>query len=227
MPQYHRQSESPLFIIILSSSANDALGSVCDLVLAFIAQVQASHRMSSASKKRDSPIDESAPSKRQKRGPRVEYSGFQLPSAKSWVPSRLDINSTTPSDFFAEYISQRKPVVLTNIDRSGLPCWGGDEDGQWGLRWLSSKCSEKSVNVEKRVDAKDKFGQGKEIPMTMGDLIRSLEQGDETLYLSTQDLGTDEEGRPDICCEPIQTLLSNGDLPPRPLLFGKLVPQVG
>jgi len=50
------------------------------------------------------------------------------------------------------------------------------------------------VRVERR-GGKESYGRGKNIKMEFQDFLTLMEAGDDTHYMTTQDLGTDEEGR--------------------------------
>jgi len=52
--------------------------------------------------------------------------------------------------------------------------------------------------VEKRDSSKDSFGKGKEVPMKFGDFIQKVKEGDDMHYLTTQDVLSNEDGRPDL-----------------------------
>lgn len=77
--------------------------------------------------------------------------------------------------------------------------------------------------MEWRAGQGERFGRGQEKAIKFGDFLGELEKGSELLYLTTQELGIDATGRPQLMSAPLDKL--RGDFPIRPCLVGGLVPQ--
>lgn len=124
-----------------------------------------------------------------------------------------------PREFFEKYVLPRKPVILDGFLAD--PRWKGSE--RWTNDYLIEKAGEEVVKVERRDHGEGRFGLGREERMRLADFLRQIESGDETLYLTTQDLEHSVDGRPSILSSPVTKLTD--DFPLRPNLTGNLVLQ--
>ncbi|MEW5304433.1 MAG: hypothetical protein WDW36_007044 [Sanguina aurantia] len=77
--------------------------------------------------------------------------------------------------------------------------------------------------VEKRKDPSDTFGRGRKVEMTFGRLVKRLAGGDESLYMTTQQVPVALDGHPSLMTSPLTQLAE--DFEPRPSIAGNLVPQ--
>ena len=120
-------------------------------------------------------------------------------------------------DFFARFVAKRRPVVFTSMtsEFKGLK--------KWTNSYLHKSAGTERIRCEYRTSCKEKYGQGREKSMTFSTFLDSLEKGDEHLYMTTQELEYDDDGRPGIMSSPVTGL--TGDFPIRPKLLGHLVPQ--
>ena len=92
------------------------------------------------------------------------------------------------------------------------------------------------VDVEKRMDTNKSFGEGNIISMSFSDFIEKLENGDETLYLTSSasvnqeendDIGVEDFMRlnyPKLLSSLLETLFNTGDFPLVPNVAGSLLP---
>jgi hypothetical protein len=147
-----------------------------------------------------------------------EYNGWVVPENGYIVPS-IDVNNITPENFYHDYVSKRKPIVLKGQleDIDGLQKWIGSN------HHLRNRAGEENVMVEVRADDKASFGRGNEVAMTFNKFLDLLESGDSKHYLTTQDVEANEDGQPDLMAPFMKTL--KDDFPLRPKLVGNLVPQ--
>lgn len=154
--------------------------------------------------------------------------------------------SIDPKDFFSSFVTPRIPVklVMPSSSTQGTDC--ATSAGKVNLdylmqdlrhRWTNSYLKEvagdelvkvevrsKSADVEGAASAAVQFGLGKEVQMTFGSFVSSVDGCAEEHYLTTQDLSYDEEERPHIVSPPLNRQLMH-DLAYRPLLLGHLVVQ--
>jgi len=93
----------------------------------------------------------------------------------------------------------------------------------WTNEYLIQHAGESEVEVEKRTSVKSNFGQGDVVKMKFKDVVQKLDNGDESLYLTTQTIRCNRNGQPNIISEPLTHLTS--DFPIRPKLFGNLLPM--
>ena len=86
-----------------------------------------------------------------------EYDGYTLSESSGVIDSidRVNIRDLTPESFYRDYVAKRRPCVISGC----LP------DSQWKVssKWTSSsylkeKAGDVEISVEKRIDAKAKFG---------------------------------------------------------------------
>ena len=145
-----------------------------------------------------------------------QYNGWTAPTKDYELPT-IDIADVTPETFYTKYIQCRRPVVLKGVlpDLSLLEQWKD-------FNYLLEKVDQ-SVMVEKRSSDKDSFGKGNEIKMNFRRFLELIRGGDDTHYLTTQDVRANSDGRPELM-SPLMKSLSS-DFPLRPLLMGNLVPQ--
>ena len=59
--------------------------------------------------------------------------------------------------------------------------------------------------------------------MRFGRFLELIQHGDQHLYMTTQNLGTSEDGRPDLWSHPLDELM--GEFPLRPHVLGMLIPM--
>ncbi|CAM9284058.1 unnamed protein product [Pylaiella littoralis] len=145
------------------------------------------------------------------------YAGYVLSTDQR--VGKVRYSDLSPDDFFADFVAPRKPVVMDGClaESEG---WRG---GKWTNQYLMEKAGDADVRVEYRGGAEERFGQGLERAMKFGDFVGELERKNDLLYLTTQELGLDPSGRPDLMSAPLDSLRS--DFPLRPRLAGALVPQ--
>jgi hypothetical protein len=144
----------------------------------------------------------------------MEYIGCNALSTVETISSE----SVTPEKFFVDYISTRKPVKFTrHLNDAG---WKVSKE-LWTHDYLRIHCPKNMLLKVEQRSSEDRFGQGNEHSMTFHDFLAALEQGAESLYLTTQDLGIDTEGRPNIMADPLTHL--RHDFPLVPELLQSLV----
>jgi hypothetical protein len=129
---------------------------------------------------------------------------------------RVSVDSLTPQTFFERFVRTRRPVVLV-----GRPSatW---EPRDWLLPAVAARCGDVAVKVEIRGPG-ETFGRGQLVGMTISELSQRVAgEGDEGLYLTTQSLPKDGEGRPALWTAPLTHMEDR--FPVRPALCGYLVP---
>jgi hypothetical protein len=156
--------------------------------------------------------------------------GFKVP--KNWKIEHVPAD-IPPEEFFNRFIKTRTPgnllfllhgltklVILEGIIKEGnVHEWSSFEH-------LRKRCGNLKIKVEKKVSGR--FGTGSEkIDMEFRELIQKIEEGVESLYLTTQyeeNLSKNplESQFQEWCALPF--LL--GEYPLRPLILGNLVPQM-
>jgi len=117
------------------------------------------------------------------------------------------------SDFFERFIKTRKPAKLTNFEPF-VKFWTNDE--------LKTAAGSDIIKCEVR-NGSEGFGLGNECSMYFSEFIQRIEKGDQSLYLTTQDLEYTLEGIPSLFSAPISSLID--DIPMIPGLMGNLIPQ--
>ena len=156
----------------------------------------------------------------------MEYAGWTPPS--SGAPHAVDREpaaETSPRRLYEEYISKRRPVVLT----------GGLANTPWsraGEIWtdaflLAHPDGETRVRVETRAGTDESFGVGKYETMRFRDFVTRFARGDETVYLTASPACVDAHGRPEVASAPASFLVGENRparVPFRPELAGNLVP---
>lgn len=150
------------------------------------------------------------------------YAGFKVPFA-GWKPEVVSASSLTAESFFEKYVKTRTPVILQGHEGLGTVWKGGN--------WVENDCErllgvagDEIVQVEVREDISHPFGQGRVRKMPFRAVMQSFLRGEETMYMTTQDLPIDEEERPGLCSTPVSQLLAAGDFNMRPPLMGNLLP---
>ena len=153
-----------------------------------------------------------------------EYQGYTFSEeATAAAPPSIDrihMANLTAESFYQDHVAKRKPcVILGHLnDRK----WRVSE--KWtSTEYLKEKAGNVEIAVEKRSNAKDKFGQGNEIKLKFADFLDLLDAGEESYYLTTQDVKTVADGRPHVMSSFMQCL--SEDFPVRPKLAGNLIPQ--
>lgn len=80
------------------------------------------------------------------------------------------------------------------------------------------------LKVEKRAETGRAFGNGKKQSMQMHSFLQQLSNGNQDLYLTTQDAPEGSDGFPELLTVPLRGLVDKG-LPLKPAVMGNLVPQ--
>ena len=153
------------------------------------------------------------------------YRGYTFQEKERPVLDRVK-PTMEPTQFFARYVSQRRPCILT-----GLP------DGVDGKALhvtpdtLVEVAGDCQVQVEKRPDEHQNFGQNRtlerQVVWTVKDLVERLKGPDRELYyLSTQQQDADdEEEQEQKYPVPCKQLLEKGHILPSLPLAGNLILQ--
>ena len=132
----------------------------------------------------------------------------------------------TPQDLFKKYVSTRTPVKLSGFQRnSEFSTFDHNLDAlkQVCLKKSKEMNSEIIVKVEERKDILDRFGKGNEKQMKFVDFIDEMKRKNDLLYMTTQELIYDEQGRPSIISPPINYFMDQ--LPTKPTISGHLIPS--
>jgi len=86
----------------------------------------------------------------------------------------------------------------------------------WTLDFFAEHAADVEIQVEVRDDSKQRFGRGKTERMTVGDFCSRIKRGDRGLYLTTQEIPTDESGaKTDIAGPPLTLAALRKDWPNR------------
>jgi len=121
--------------------------------------------------------------------------------------------------FFGQYVAPRKPVLIRGH-------FADDEwqvTARWSLAWFEARAGPARVKAEVRdPDAPRQFGRGREASIRVSALCKHVAEGGESLYMTTQDLEHDEDGRPTLFGSPLTRLADSFSL--RPRLAGNLIP---
>ena len=137
-------------------------------------------------------------------------------SQKTEAIPRVSVDGLTPQKFFDDFVAQRRPCILVG----GLE---GAHFDKWSDSYLEKKAGSCEVEVEVRANTSESYGRGKTTKLKFKDFIKRVATGDSNLYLTTQKLGVDLEGRALLTGPPLSQLLA--DFPPRPALMGHLIPS--
>jgi hypothetical protein len=166
-----------------------------------------------------------SPQKRMKTDNMNCYSGWEIPFHDAPIDRRVLDDSFTPVMFFEEYISKRRPVLLIPQNSSNsLQLWNL-KFHKWSYDYLREVAGSSKVRIERRSDLKDKFGCGCHSYVPFSNLVSAMENLDQKIYLTTQDLSLTEEGMPAIMGTPCAELYAKGDFPLRPKFMGNLIPM--
>jgi len=129
--------------------------------------------------------------------------------------SAIDIDADR---LFREFVARRKPVVL-----KGLVCGDLAAVASWSDGFLAEHVGDETVQVEVRdVDSGEGFGKGKKRKMAFREFVSKLQEGDESMYLTTQETASDGT----LLTTPLAQLRKKvpDAFPLRPKLMGNLVP---
>jgi hypothetical protein len=171
---------------------------------------------------------------------RNEYAGWRVPADGEGVPRIRFRGHFTPSTFFDAYVKTRRPVVL--LDPEGPDdSWQGQ---RWDTAYLRRVAGDRMVRVEHRDGDDGCFGRGCHSSMRFSAFLDILDAaavaqsagaggsagGDASaaarrVYLTTQDLGQDADGRPQLHSAPCTQLLRAGDFPQQPMVLDSLIPM--
>ena len=162
------------------------------------------------------------------------YTGWTVPSNNHELSSidtndnDVASNNVTPRHFYQNYIQPRRPVVIkgnsSSIQRPQPLSDLSKLHTSWkDMEYLNQKAGDQTVMVERRSNTSEGYGQGKEVSMKFSQFIHLLQNGDDLHYLTTQDVKSNDDGRPDIL-PPFMKALSD-DFPIQPQLMGNLIPQ--
>jgi hypothetical protein len=90
-----------------------------------------------------------------------QYEGWLVP-CQNYIITGIDLRKINAQQFFDDYVKIRRPVVLQGIfpDLNAFHKWTNE--------YLREKAGHQKVMVEKRSSDQDTYGQGNEIPMTLG-----------------------------------------------------------
>ena len=147
-----------------------------------------------------------------------QYNGWTVPCNNYTITAvHMTKDELTPEKFFTEYIALRKPVVIQGTPKDLLHLQN------WTNEYMTKRAGKEQVMVEQRDSSNDSYGKGKEIEMKFGDFIQKVQEGDEMHYLTTQNVLSNEDGRPDLMA-PFMKLLKES-FPLVPELTRNLVPQ--
>ena len=126
-------------------------------------------------------------------------------------------NNISPQLFYDKYVSNRQPVLIDGhlIDKEWLA------SNKWTLNYLKDRTGDQLVQVERRTGVS--FGKGSQESMSMNELIHSILKGEDTLYLTTQELTYNVDEKPDLISQPIISL--DSDFSSQPKITGNLIPQ--
>ena len=137
------------------------------------------------------------------------YTGWTVPSKNHIIETiNLQKSNLTPQKFFHQYISQRRPVVIQGLPEDLLQL------KEWTDEYLIEKAGTESIMVEKRDSTEDSFGRGKEVAMKLEEFIQKVKRDDDKHYLTTQDVLSNEDGRPDLMAPFMKHLQSSFPLVP-------------
>mmetsp|Transcript_21073 Transcript_21073/g.24405 ORF Transcript_21073/g.24405 Transcript_21073/m.24405 type:complete len:510 (-) Transcript_21073:2387-3916(-) len=147
-----------------------------------------------------------------------DYNGWTVPSPKYNIP-KISVADMTPQNFYKDYISKRRPVVLKGKlqDLNGLEKWKTNNDH------MKERTGKEQVMVEIRSNENDSFGRGNEIKMSFHQFLQLVKKGDSMHYLTTQDVEANQDGQPDLMA-PLMKALKD-DFPLRPEMMGNIIPQ--
>ena len=132
---------------------------------------------------------------------------------------------TSPRRLYEQYVSKRRPVVLTG-GLANTP-WARARETWTDAFLLAHPEGETRVRVETRAGTDESFGVGKYETMRFRDFVARFAKGDETVYLTASPASVDAHGRPEVASAPASFLVGENRparVPFRPGLAGNLVP---
>ena len=124
--------------------------------------------------------------------------------------------SIPPQEFYTRFVSSRTPALIEGhiTDKE----W---QANKWTAQYLDQTAGDGIIQVERKKNGT--FGNGIHESMTMHQFISLLKSGDDSCYLTTQELSYTIDDKPELVSEPVKRLLH--DIPDRPALLGNLIPQ--
>lgn len=131
-------------------------------------------------------------------------------------PIQIVSSSISPKDFFEEFVKLRRPVAFSG--QFNDTSWKADK---WSMNYLKEKAGNDTVQVE--VKQGNSFGKGSSESIKFASFIERVQSGDNTLYLSTQELPYSLDDMPALVSTPVSSLVT--DIPACPAIVGGLVPQ--
>ena len=132
---------------------------------------------------------------------------------------------TSPRRLYEQYVSKRRPVVLTG-GLANTP-WARARETWTDAFLLAHPEGETRVRVETRAGTDESLGVGKYETMRFRDFVARFAKGDETVYLTASPASVDAHGRPEVASAPASFLVGENRparVPFRPGLAGNLVP---
>jgi hypothetical protein len=117
---------------------------------------------------------------------RMEYAGYQ-PSASSNAVDVVEADSIAAKDMWEKYVSQRRPVLINGLSADLV-----EPAKSWTSAELSRIAGSKKLQIEIADEDGRSFGKGTKQEMTFEKFLQSLAQDKENLYLTTQDIPTNE-----------------------------------
>lgn len=160
------------------------------------------------------------------------YSGWRVPAVGEVEIDRINFRGNfTSLSFFNKYVRTRRPVVIVDAEGPDDRWQGGKK---WTFEYLQTIAGTSKVRIEYREDDNHCFGRGKHSYVDFAaflDILKGRQKSNEVdqfasrVYLTTQDLGQDSEGRPNLHSPPCTQLFRAGDFPLRPMVLDTLIPM--
>jgi len=155
-------------------------------------------------------------------------SSSSSPKSTSTIPTSFPYLKWTP-----QYLKEKAGDAMVTVEQREHHDDDDDDDQQQSQ---DSSCPTSYSST--KISTKRTFGQGKSTKMTFASFIETIQntnQNESDVYLTTQDLHYDEEGRPSILSSPCAELLGGegkgggkeeeGGFPLRPSILGNLIPM--
>ena len=166
-----------------------------------------------------------------------EYAGWRVPphpaDSEKTSASHHRLHAVNPppvQTFWDAYVRKRRPCLFRMR--------GDNDDPQEHEKEIDRICSllknyellvahagDRVVEVEVRDTPDGRFGRGRKKKMSVQSFVDEMKRKNPLLYLTTQPLAVDDDGRPELCAAPTLQLLKAGAIPLRLKLLGNLVPQ--
>ena len=155
--------------------------------------------------------------------------GSALPFTMSPIAHLSD--TCDPKVFYETYVKPRRPVVISG------GCWTAfPKMMAWTPKGLKTLVGSEMVEVNQVNSTPDKSVLAsfspqhcdiKSVPFDefIDTLQGSNDQSKRMMYMTTQPLGTDDEGRPSLFSAPVTQLVAAEEVDLKPLLLGNLVPM--